>query len=414
MKAQVRKQELQPQIEAAATVQDLGGTTAAQPTPVATYQPREEPLFVIGMFRSGTSLLYALLNQHPQIALMYEGDLPHLQALFWVPRDTTRWIRRWEFWNSALNRHKFDLSAIPDGIRDLPTAVRAIYTEYARQKKNAPVWGCKSPTYHDEVTRLSRLFPNARFIIIWRDLRHICRSILEASETSPFFNRRGMTLRAIIGYYDLKVQSDELAKRGVRVHQLDYEELVKDPVGHMTAICQFLDLPYDARMSNLKGADRSAISDLRHHSLVKSEQIIADRNGSHGMPQELNLKIERYVKMWRGQYQGAWPLYPKVLETNPENPGLWERIVDRVAYDWLQFTHHVAPVVFSFVPMKVWGAYRRRIAIRRIRRLLQKAGTNKQELLRKAAIQDEELIKLVGISPEELQQIAEFKKTHKP
>jgi hypothetical protein len=31
------------------------------------------PLFVLGMWRSGTSLLYALLNQHPQIALMYEG-----------------------------------------------------------------------------------------------------------------------------------------------------------------------------------------------------------------------------------------------------------------------------------------------------------------------------------------------------
>ncbi|PYX45967.1 MAG: hypothetical protein DMG79_17915 [Acidobacteria bacterium] len=28
------------------------------------------PLFVVGMWRSGTSLLYALLNQHPEIGLM--------------------------------------------------------------------------------------------------------------------------------------------------------------------------------------------------------------------------------------------------------------------------------------------------------------------------------------------------------
>ena len=40
------------------------------------------PLFVIGMWRSGTSLLYSLLNQHPQIALLYEGDLPLLRPLF--------------------------------------------------------------------------------------------------------------------------------------------------------------------------------------------------------------------------------------------------------------------------------------------------------------------------------------------
>src|SRR5579863_4345776 len=81
--------------------------------------PCDGPLFVVGMFRSGTSLLYALLNQHPQIALMYEGDLPHLQSLFWIPRDTADWLERWEFWNMALTRHKIDTSNIPDGIRDL-------------------------------------------------------------------------------------------------------------------------------------------------------------------------------------------------------------------------------------------------------------------------------------------------------
>lgn len=404
---------MQPQLQVSDAAHDAVMQPAAGAAKAATataYQPQAEPLFVVGMFRSGTSLLYALLNQHSQIALMYEGDLAHLSSLFWIPRDTTRWIRRWEFWNAALARHKFDGSVIPDGIRDLDQAVRAVYIEYARQKKNASVWGCKSPTYHDEITRLSRAFPNARFIIIWRDLRHICRSILDAAETSPFFNRRGMTLRAIIGYHDLKKQCDALVKRGGRVHQIDYEEMVKDPVAHMQAVCQFLGLAYESSMSNLKGSDRSAISNLRHHSMVKGDKIIAGRNGSDGIPVELRDKIERYVKMWREQYDGAWPLYPKSLESNPENPGLWERMVDRLSYDFLQFTHHAAPVIFSFVPMKIWGAYRKRIAVRRIRRLLQKAGANKAELLRKAAIQDEELLKLVGISKEDFEKIMELKK----
>lgn len=341
-------------------------------------QPRSEPLFVVGMFRSGTSLLYALLNQHPQIALMYEGDLPHLQALFWVPRDTTRWLRRWEFWNTALARHKFDTTKIPDGIRDLKTAVEAVYTEYARQKKGATVWGCKSPTYHDEITRLSKTFPNARFIIIWRDLRHICRSILAAAETSPFFARDGMALRAILGYQDLKTQCDLLVKKGGRVHQLNYEDLVRDPEGHMKAICEFLELGYDGRMSNLTGADREAISDFRHHSLVKGEKIVETRNGSEGLPQELRDKVERYVKMWRERYDGTWPVYPKIFETDPANPSLWERISDRVTYSFLQFTHHFAPIVFSFVPIAVWRRYRRYVTAKRIRRLLGKADPDKQ------------------------------------
>jgi hypothetical protein len=366
------------------------------------FQPRPEPLFVVGMFRSGTSLLYALLNQHPQIALMYEGDLAHLQALFWVPRDTTRWLKRWEFWNTALARHKFDTSIIPDGIRDLKTAVEAVYTEYARQKKGAIIWGCKSPTYHDEVTRLSRTFPNARFIIIWRDVRHICRSILSAAETSPFFNRRGMTLRAIVGCQDLKTQCDSLIRQGGRVHQLNYEDLVRDPKSHMKAICAFLEVPYDSRMSNLMGADREAISDFRHHSLVKGEKIVETRNGSEGLPPELRDKIERYVKMWRERYHGAWPAYPRSLETSPASPSVWERVSDRVNYSFLQFTHHFAPVIFSFVPTAVWRRYRRYIAAKRIRRLLKKAGPEKQDLIRRATMGNEQLLKDIGVDLDDI------------
>ncbi|MCU1303513.1 MAG: Sulfotransferase family, partial [Candidatus Sulfotelmatobacter sp.] len=40
-----------------------------------TSEPSSGPIFVVGIWRSGTSLLYTLMNQHPQIALTYESDL---------------------------------------------------------------------------------------------------------------------------------------------------------------------------------------------------------------------------------------------------------------------------------------------------------------------------------------------------
>jgi hypothetical protein len=43
------------------------------------------PLFITGMWRSGSSLLYALLNKHPQVKLMYEADLALLRPVFWKP-----------------------------------------------------------------------------------------------------------------------------------------------------------------------------------------------------------------------------------------------------------------------------------------------------------------------------------------
>ncbi|MGA8150817.1 MAG: sulfotransferase [Terriglobales bacterium] len=340
-----------------------------------TWQPAEGPLFVVGMWRSGTSLLYALLNQHSQIALMYEEDLTHLRSLFWLPRDTPQWLARWDFWNEALTRHKVDTSEIPSGISDLRTAARAVYLQFAKQKNGATVWGCKSPTYHDEIIRLSQAFPNARFVIIWRDLRSICRSIIEAAPGNLFFSRRGFVLRAVMGYHAMKVQCDALLKRGGQVHQIHYEDLVRDPGATMQEICKFLEIPFNPRMSRLEGADRTAIEEGPHHSLVKSEEIVASRNSPQGLPPAVKSKVERYIHMWRKQYSGAWPLYPEKLDESSE-PSLWERLRDRIAYKALSFWHHMAPVVFSFIPLVVWEKYRKFNYARRYARSLRKADPN--------------------------------------
>jgi hypothetical protein len=111
------------------------------------------PLFVIGIWRSGTSLLHALLNQHSQIRLMYESDLPLLWPLFLLPGKKRAWLPKWEAWNAALSRHQIDTSRIPEA-SDVPRAMRAVCEEYARGK-GATIWGCKSPNYFDRLNPLA-------------------------------------------------------------------------------------------------------------------------------------------------------------------------------------------------------------------------------------------------------------------
>ncbi|MGA8492971.1 MAG: sulfotransferase [Terriglobales bacterium] len=337
-------------------------------------EPCAGPLFVVGMFRSGTSLLYALLNQHPQIALMYEGDLAHLPSLFWLPTNTRRWLARWEFWNGSLSRHKVDLSEIPEGISDLKTAFHEVYVQYAQQKKSATVWGCKSPTYSDQVSRLARIFPNARFIIIWRDLRGICRSIRKAAEKPSFFRRTGVTLRTLIGYRELKAQCDEIKSQGVPIHQMHYEDLVADPTGTMQGICEFLQIPFDPQMASLEGADRSAIENAAHHSLVKTEKIIASETSASDLPPALKEKIDRYLYLWHEQNGGSWPVYPRVMEATTR-PSLGEQVLDRARYKCLQLWYHGAPVAFSFVPLRLWKAYRKLMGRPYARELDYRIGT---------------------------------------
>ena len=64
----------------------LVSPTAYEPSkPAAGVSLAPGPLFVVSMWRSGASLLYALLNKHPQVALTYEADLWLLRSVFHKP-----------------------------------------------------------------------------------------------------------------------------------------------------------------------------------------------------------------------------------------------------------------------------------------------------------------------------------------
>ena len=217
--------------------------------------PFSGPLFVVGMWRSGTSLLYSLLNQHPQIALTYETDLLFLRPLFSRQGSHRDWLARWEFWSSALSRHHIPIDRMPASVPDLATGALAIWKEYA----GSAVMGEKSPNCFDCLQTPAREFPGARFIVIWRDIADICRSMVLASAGSSFFSKPGILHRAIIGSHKLKLECEALLRQKVPLHEIQYEEMIDDPTKVMMGICNFLGLPFDPRMATLQGSDRSSI-----------------------------------------------------------------------------------------------------------------------------------------------------------
>src|SRR5689334_616647 len=105
----------------------------------------QHPIFVIGVFRSGTSLLYALLNQHPDIALMYEGNFWDFPETFSAMRFRRNWLERQEFFNQALSRHRLIFGGGLRGLENHKTP-NDIYRTFAGGK-GATVWGEKSPFY---------------------------------------------------------------------------------------------------------------------------------------------------------------------------------------------------------------------------------------------------------------------------
>jgi hypothetical protein len=314
------------------------------------------PLFVVGVPRSGTSLLYALLNQHPQIALLYEGDLPTLWPLFLTRRSKSQWLERWNFWNGSIERHQIDTSRMPSDVSDIRTATETAYRQYA-EKKNASIWGCKSANQYDSMVRVAALFPNARFVIIRRDPADVCRSIIRASEDSAHFKQKGLTHRALMGCYRLEVERDRLSRRGVRVHVLQYEDLISAPADELRKICRFLGIPFHSGMASLQNADRSAVIEGAHQTLVRGESIVASRHQAEVLPVKLRRKIERYKSFWRQKHVDL-ANFRSSEESDMTKPALLERAYDQLLYRFLRSWDLFVVFAYCFGPVKLLTAYR--------------------------------------------------------
>jgi hypothetical protein len=314
----------------------------------------QSPVIVVGMWRSGTSLFYALLNQHPQIALLYEGDLPLLWPLFLRRRAKSDWPERWEFWNSAPTRHQIDLRGLPRRVATLREACEMIWKQHAGDK----IGGCKSPNYFDMLPGLAKQFPNARFIVIWRNPMDVCGSVMRASKGDSFFAKRGMVLRALRGCHDLKRGFDRLRARGTPIHPVQYETLVSDPTQVMAGVCRFLDIDFHPRMVSLRDADRSAIYDAAHHEMVKSEQIAPTKQKAESLPVAVQKKIERYVASWHHQYSGKWPAVPG---STGSRPSLWfalEQFLDGMLYHAFRTVDWCIVFIYCFAPLWLLRKYR--------------------------------------------------------
>lgn len=320
-------------------------------------RPFSGPVFVIGVWRSGTSLLYALLNQHPDIRLFYEGDLPLLEPMFHFDYSRKNWLEKWEYWNAAVSRHGLDSFVPPASITSLAQAAESAGREYCRQK-GARIWGCKSPSYYNRLVRLAHVFPSARFIIIWRDPEDICRSIINAAASSRWFAHPCMLHRAISACQTLKKQCDELISLGISLHQIHYKNLVEDTAKTMRGICEFLDAPFVSAVTSLAGADRGAVFEGAHHSMVKGMQIVSSREPKATLPSGIENKIRRYKALWKGETGEEWLLCRYLSDVSETRPSAWERAKDSFLFFLLRVKDALPPVTYSILPLSLWRFYR--------------------------------------------------------
>ena len=230
--------------------------------------PTNNPIFVVGSPRSGTSILTWCLGQHPNMLVIPEsawmGDFA-IDLAIRYQIGTARGnrsvlsamdIEREEFFarfgqsiNDLILNHRKDLERKRSGYGAcaVPNAVPVASTTLRPGVNGKARWVDGTPEYSLHICGLRKLFPGALFIHIVRDVDSVVRSLLN-------FDRLGE--RSLVAneqeaynYWLRTVSSCLLAERayGPRVvFRLRYSDLVDTPEAALRSLFNFLSEPFAA------------------------------------------------------------------------------------------------------------------------------------------------------------------------
>jgi hypothetical protein len=222
----------------------------------------DKPIFIVGMPRSGTSLLLALLSAHPNIAITPETQYfgiwmrmyRHLDVqkpqdfeLFWKALSTGRHFLRLEL----------DADRVYERSQNMGCSYRSIFTailqEYSAARGKSR-WGEKSPRHFAYLSTLFEWYPDAQVLFALRDPRACIASSVRAPWGNPSVYSQSIVWNESMDCYE-KYKDDP------RVLTVRYEDVVRDREPELQRICTFLEEEYTPKL--LDHSTHSSFSDYQ-------------------------------------------------------------------------------------------------------------------------------------------------------
>jgi Sulfotransferase family len=249
--------------------------------------------FIVGMGRSGTTLLRMMLDAHPELAIPAETHFaPAVRAYDrGGPDAAVEAIVGNGLWGEyGLSAEEFAQrveQVRPAGVGEV---LRAFYELYA-ERRGKPRWGDKSPYYVTVMTHLQELLPEARFVHVVRDGRDVALS------TIPLWFGPDDVAGVAREWCEKLAAARRQAPALPFYTEIRYEDLVREPAAVLEPICEFLELEWTPALLDYHrdAAQKLAgeIGDLRQNGRVLSAE---ERRGIHsliGRPPQLD-RIERW------------------------------------------------------------------------------------------------------------------------
>ncbi len=208
---------------------------------------RDPAVFVVGMNRSGTTLLRMMLDAHPQLTIPPETHfVPDLIKAAREPDATPedalaamKSAREWGDFGFSDEEMLGRLRALPE-LKPGP-AVRTFYEAYTEQQ-GKPRWGEKTPTYVQKMKLIQRALPEARFVHVIRDGRDVALSVLDRTV-------RELTAADIAKRWRKKIgKAREDSPKLDHYLEIRYEDLILETEPVLRRVAEFIDLPWDDAM----------------------------------------------------------------------------------------------------------------------------------------------------------------------
>lgn len=261
----------------------------------------EHPIFIIGVHRSGTTLLRYMLNSHPNIYIPPESDfiprfflnIPHkilskreINKFLTIIFSKYRFVREWK--GEPPNIDIFLKIEVTPRV-----FLNTLYSLYAQQN-NAQRWGDKTPIYCNYVNLIDTIFPESQIIHILRDGRDVALSMLDKWGNKDFHIDIYFTARNWVSRIN-QARTSGVRLGNNRYMEIYYENLVENPDYELRKICTFLGEEYMSIMSQPQYLGQKDIKPGSFHNPVRNPPSTSRINRWRHEMSQADLHIFQYI-----------------------------------------------------------------------------------------------------------------------
>ena len=248
-----------------------GGSSNGEPQPAP---------FIVGVARSGTTLLRLMLDAHTELTIPPETHfLPQVVRAARGGGDPDAMVdviarhRRWQ--DFGLDEAELRARARAAASADATSVMRAFYELYAEGQAKAR-WGDKSTNYVRKLKQVRETLPEASFVHLIRDGRDVA-----LSQVRVHFGPDTMA-DAATKWRDEIAKARRVGPRLGRYIELRYEDLVADPEPCLRQVCELIDLEWDEGMLEYRERAGERIGEIaRDLERPGGEVVSAEARAKH-------------------------------------------------------------------------------------------------------------------------------------